>query len=217
MEDLKGYSREQLTIDLVRANVVGLLSIIPITLLFGLPYYLIWKEQFTINKLRDFLEGFSSAVVGSGAVAIFVVMIGGIVVHELIHGITWARYTKKGFRSIKFGILWKMLTPYCHCKEPLRLREYVTGAMAPGIVVGILPAIIAIIIGSVPLLLFGIFFTMAASGDVMIINLLRNEKRDDLVLDHPSEAGCYIYRKTEDETSAGTGEENSLVNSVSRI
>ena len=29
----------------------------------------------------------------------------------------------------------------------------------------------------------------------LTINLLRKEKMDSLVQDHPSEAGCFIYRK----------------------
>jgi len=213
MEHLKGYSREKLTIDLVSANIIGIISIIPVALIFGLPYYLIWQDQFTSSIVRDLLDGFSPRVVGSGALTIFALMIGGVVIHELIHGLTWAIYTSRGFRSIKFGILWKMLTPYCHCKEPLEVKQYITGAIAPGIVGGIFPAITAIIIGSAGLLLFGIFFTMAAVGDIMIIRLLRNEKMDDLVMDHPSEAGCYIYRKINGETTLSqTAEEPGLVN-----
>jgi hypothetical protein len=38
---------------------------------------------------------------------------------------------------------------------------------------------------------------MAALGDFLIINLLRKENKSDLVQDHPSEAGCYLYRKIE--------------------
>jgi hypothetical protein len=41
------------------------------------------------------------------------------------------------------------------------------------------------------------FFTMAAGGDFLIINLIRKEKSSALVQDHPTEAGCYIYRKIE--------------------
>jgi hypothetical protein len=43
----------------------------------------------------------------------FIVLIAltiGIILHELIHGITWAKYTKDGFKSIRFGVLWKFLT-----------------------------------------------------------------------------------------------------------
>jgi hypothetical protein len=67
----------------------------------------------------------------------------------------------------------------------------------PAIILGIIPSLAAIILGNPGLLVFGMFFTLAAGGDFLIINLLRNESKDDLVLDHPSEAGCYIYRKIE--------------------
>ena len=119
----------------------------------------------------------------------------GIVIHELIHGITWACFAKDGYKSIKFGVLWKMLTPYCPCKEPLNVRQYIIGAFTPAIILGFMPSLIAIIVGNLGLLIFGIFFTMAAGGDFLIINLIRKENKDDLVQDHPSEAGCYIYRK----------------------
>jgi catechol 2,3-dioxygenase-like lactoylglutathione lyase family enzyme len=42
-----------------------------------------------------------------------------------------------------------------------------------------------------------VHFTMAAGGDFLIINLIRKEKSSALVQDHPTEAGCYIYRKIE--------------------
>ncbi|HRN49595.1 MAG TPA: DUF3267 domain-containing protein, partial [Niabella sp.] len=123
------------------------------------------------------------------------IFLAGIVAHELVHGITWALYAKKGFRSIKFGILWKYITPYCHCKEPLQIRHYLIGAITPFIFVGLLPAVYAIITGSINWLLFGIFYTVGAVGDFLIIKLLLPEKRNDYALDHPSEAGCYVYRK----------------------
>ncbi|MEK9603615.1 MAG: DUF3267 domain-containing protein, partial [Flavobacteriaceae bacterium] len=132
---------------------------------------------------------------GLGFLLIFGILILGIVLHELIHGITWAKFSKEGFKSIKFGVLWKMLTPYCHCKEALNVRQYIIGAITPAIIMGIVPSIIAIMIGNFELLIFGMFFTMAAGGDFLIINLIRKENSSDLVQDHPSEVGCYIYRK----------------------
>jgi len=134
-----------------------------------------------------------------GFTAYFFLLIAGTILHELIHGITWSRYTDRGFKSIKFGILWKMLTPYCHCQEPLTVRQYIAGAIMPALILGIMPALASILTGSLGLLVFGIFFTMAAGGDFMIINLLRKENKNNLVEDHPSEAGCFIYRKIENK------------------
>ena len=194
MHDLGNYKKEKLTIDLVWANLFALLILIPIVLVFGVPYYLIWNPTFDIKNL---LDGIGPQGVGLVFAMIFGIFMLGIVVHELIHGITWALFTKNGFKSIKFGVLWKMLTPYCHCKEPLTVRQYIIGAITPAIFLGFIPSIIAIIVGNLGMLIFGMFFTMAAAGDFLIINLIRKEDKDDFVQDHPSEAGCFIYRKSE--------------------
>jgi hypothetical protein len=194
MEELQDYQKEKLTIDLERTNIFAILILIPIVLVFGLPYYLLWKPKIDIENLIDNL-GPQGA--GLGLLICFSVLLLGIVVHELIHGITWAIFAKNGFKSMKFGVLWKTLNPYCHCQEPLRVRQYIIGAITPAIILGFIPSILAIVIGNLGLLLFGMFFTMAALGDFLIINLLRKENKSDLVQDHPSEAGCYIYRKIE--------------------
>ena len=193
MIELENYKLEKLTINLVWANAFAILIIIPVALIYGLPYYLIWHPEINV---ANFIGG----IVDTNGLLNFGVMIIGIILHELIHGITWAIFAKDGFKSIKFGILWKMLTPYCHCKEPLKVKHYIIGAVMPAIILGQIPAIIAIIIGNLWLLFFGIFFTVAAAGDFLIINLISKENKDDLVQDHPSEAGCYIYRKI-DESS----------------
>jgi hypothetical protein len=194
MEELQDYQKEKLTIDLERTNIFAILILIPIVLVFGLPYYQLWKPKTDIENLIDNL-GPQGA--GLGLLISFSVLLLGIVLHELIHGITWAIFAKNGFKSMKFGVLWKTLNPYCHCQEPLRVRQYIIGAITPAIILGFIPSILAIVIGNLGLLLFGMFFTMAALGDFLIINLLRKENKSDLVQDHPSEAGCYIYRKIE--------------------
>ena len=66
-------------------------------------------------------------------VSLFVML---VVVHELIHGITWGCYTKDHFKSIDFGIIWAMLTLYCTCKTPLKKSAYIVGSIMPMIVLG---------------------------------------------------------------------------------
>lgn len=193
MQELKNYNKEKLIINLVWANIFGVLILLPIVLLYGIPYYLLWHSKIDFNNLFD---GLGLKEISFSGLYIFGILLFGIIAHELIHGITWSLFTRNGFKSIKFGVLWKMLTPYCHCKEPLRVRQYIIGAITPAIFLGFVPAVLAIFIGNFGLLVFGIVFTMAAAGDFLIINLLRNENKDDFVQDHPSEAGCYIYRKS---------------------
>ena len=195
MFNTENYQKEKLTINIAMANIVGLVVLIPAILIFALPYYFVWKNQFSSEALLLFFKSFTLTSYSLFVAKYFLILIVGIILHELIHGITWAFYAKKGFKSIKFGVLWKMLTPYCHCSEPLKVYQYIIGGIMPAIILGIIPSIIAIVIGNLGMLVFGIFFTMAASGDFMIINLLRKENPQDYTQDHPSEAGCYIYRK----------------------
>ena len=189
MNEFENLKREKLTIDIVWANIFGLILLVPIVLIYGIPFFIIWKNEMNFRDI--FKDIFENHILFKG----ILVLIIGIIAHELIHGIFWAAFAKKGFKSIKFGVLWKMITPYCHCKEPLKVKHYILGGIAPAIFMGVIPAITAMFTGSIWLLIFGMFFTLAACGDFLIINLLRKEKPDDYVEDHPSEAGCFIYRK----------------------
>lgn len=189
--ELPGFVREKRTIDLVKANGTALVWLVPITVAYVLPFYLLWGQRYTWDGVKAAIDNGMGAAGGWA----LLILLCGIVVHELVHGITWAVYAKSGFRSIRFGVLWKMLTPYCHCKEPLQLRHYLLGAIMPAMVLGFVPAVLALAMGSAKVLVFALFFTMAAMGDFMIIQLIRKEPADTMVLDHPSEAGCYVFRK----------------------
>ena len=184
-------NKEKKIINLVWANVFGFLILIPISIIYVVPYYLIWgKDWFSHNWWNNFHKIISFNNISN----VFLFLLIGIITHELIHGFFWGIFAKKGIKSIRFGIIWKMLTPYCHCKEPLKIKHYIIGAIMPAIILGLLPAIYALIYGSMNWLLFGVFFTMAAAGDFLVINLIYKENMNDYVQDHPKEAGCYIYR-----------------------
>ena len=120
-------------------------------------------------------------------------LIASIMVHELIHGLAWMGFGKKAFSAIKLGVQWETLTPYAHLKMPIEVNAYRIGGFMPGFVLGILPFSLSLILGDSNLLWFGIIQTAAASGDWLILWLLRNVKGGMLVEDHPSRAGCYVY------------------------
>jgi hypothetical protein len=194
MEHPENYQKDKLTIDIAKANVYSLLVFIPVGLFFILPFYLLWHETVNWSTLKAYFQASKNWIYWAGPLIVLLVLVLGIVAHELLHGLTWSFYAKNGFSSVKFGILWKMFTPYCHCKEPLTVLHYIIGAVVPAVVLGIFPCILSVVTGSLTLLIFGAFFTVASAGDFMVIDLLRKEKMNDLVLDHPFEAGCYIFR-----------------------
>ncbi|MDR0363850.1 MAG: hypothetical protein LBH92_02370 [Bacteroidales bacterium] len=73
-------------------------------------------------------------------------------------------------------------------------KANIFGIIMPAVVLGFIPATTGIIADNIWALLFGIFFTLATYGDMMIF-VLRREKNDTLVQDHPSKTGCFVYRK----------------------
>lgn len=194
MDHTEKYTRIKRSINIAKANKFGI-KILLITVVSAiLLFYLFWSDSF-LTKLGNLIDPEGIWDFLSGVFTLFIVFIIGVIAHELIHGIFWALFTKKGFGSIKFGILKQYFTPYCHCKEPLKVKHYIIGAIMPAVILGFIPIIIGFIYGLLSWLLFGIFFTAAAGGDFLMINLLRKENMNDWTTDHPSEPGYYIYRR----------------------
>lgn len=173
-----------------KANLYVILLFIPITIILLVPFMLIWDYETFESGRKSFMDYF------------LLVLLGGIIVHELLHGISWGFYAPNGMKSIKFGIKWKFLTPYCHCKEPLKVKHYRIGIAMPLIILGILPSLIAIILGHGAFLSFGILFTWAAGGDIIALFMLRKFENDIYISDHPSKMG--FYREVELEKTTNT-------------
>ena len=187
-------SKKELTMGAGEANIYALVFLIPLILILGFPYYYRWPEQFTIEKIKNYLEARELLTIANIGIGI-AILVAGVIVHELLHGLAWGMFAKGGWKSIKFGIIWKYVTPYCHSSEPLSVKEYRIGTFLPAVILGFIPSIIAIFVGSLGLMAFGFFFSFAAGGDFLILWLLRNEKASALVQDHPDKVGCFIIRQ----------------------
>lgn len=176
------------------ANLRALVFLVPLIFILGIPYYFLWQEQFTKSELTRYVHIKEAWSLLDWAIILIVIM-AGIVAHEILHGIGWSFYTKKGWKSIKFGIMWSFLTPYCHCTEPLIMGHYRTGSILPALVLGLFPSLIAMLTGNLILMTFGFFFTFAAGGDFLILWLIRKESSNALVLDHPDKIGCVVFEE----------------------
>lgn len=182
---VEGYEAEKKTISMLKANVLSVVFLLVFGALCGLAFHAIWG----IGNLD-----ISSERVLRYDLFFIVGMVAGIVVHELVHGLTWILLTRKGFRHLSFGLM--KGGAYCHIDVPMGKRHYVIGALMPLFLIGIVPLLVAFCIGSLLWLLLGVIFVVAAIGDIMIVWTIRKEPADALVYDHPSEAGCYVYHKT---------------------
>lgn len=180
----QGYQRRELTVGLVRANVVALLLSLPFTVV-GIVAF------FVVNLSRELSFDWNSLVL----MATILVL---IVVHELIHGITWSLFSEHHWGDIEFGFIVQYLTPYCTCGCPLPKSAYITGALMPLVVLGIMPTLWAIATGSFALLLVGLVMIYAAGGDMLLVwELLRYNPQgaEMLIYDHPTQAGAVVFER----------------------
>ena len=180
----QGYRQKLLTIPIKETNKQALILGLPIVVVLGLVFFL-------LNQFAPF--GTSPLEI----LLLFVLFLILVVVHELIHGITWACFAKSHFKAISFGIMNGTYNPYCTCNEALSRTQYIIGALAPTIILGILPCVIAIAIASAPLFLLGALMILAGGGDLAICKKLLSCKQtgETIYLDHPTECGLVAFAK----------------------
>jgi len=185
----------ELTMGAGKANIYALILALPILIVFGLPFLVLWEGRLNKDVINSIFDN---------QLLLFGILIFGILAHELIHGVFWMIFSKKGkaFESIKFGVIWKFLTPYCHCKYPLSVKHYRVGGSMPGVILGVIPLLLGLATGNSGIFIFGIFFTVTACGDFLILWMLRKENKRTLVQDHPSKIGCYIIDSKPPRTPA---------------
>ncbi len=193
-----GY--REISISGLKANIYSIILIIPILLLYSIPFIFIWNHNpfesmkllIVGKKLVDIPISHSNQLMIIG----ILILSTGSILHEIIHGIVCAVYAKKGFRSFEFGIIWKALAPYAHCKEPLTAKAYRLVIIMPGLVLGVIPSAIGIAAGNGLIILFGILFTVVAGGDIIMYWLTRKLTPDTLVQDIPDKIGCYVIENS---------------------
>jgi hypothetical protein len=176
-------SKTQFTLNQTDTNKGVSLFILPAVLLLSIPFLLIWNNNILLNIKHILITKIYITLP---------ILITGIIIHELLHGLTWALFAKGGIKSIKFGFSKNNYAPYCHCTVPIRLKYYIFGGLLPAVVLGFLPIILSWFTGNLAIFLFGVVFCIAAGSDILICCKLRNLNMDAFVQDFPDKPGCYL-------------------------
>ncbi len=173
--------RADRSISLARANLLMLAIAVPLVGTLAAIYGWRWGSQ----ALWAGLDSFASPA-GLAAFAI------GILAHEAIHVLSWAAFGRLPLRAFRLGFQLKTFTPYAHSKRAMPAGAYRIGAFAPGLALGILPALLGIATGNGWIFWFGLIFTFTAGGDLLVLWIIRGVPAKARVEDHPSRAGCIV-------------------------
>lgn len=179
----EGYEERQEVISVLKANVMAFVTAGPFVVL-GILIWIFVKREGSF----DF-----------GSMILFcILLVASIFIHELLHGVGWSFSAEERWKSISFGMMWEYLTPYCHCQEPLRPKQYLTGCLMPFAVLGIGLYLAALITGSYMLLFLSFINILSAGGDTTIACMeWKYLKQNDVcyILDHPTECGFAVFVK----------------------
>jgi hypothetical protein len=181
----KGYTQHKAIISVKKANILAIFVSAPFLFLALLFFYL---SQGELN--------FTFGTNFGGTFLFFILSFASIFIHEFLHGFGWSLYCNYRWKSIEFGVIWKYLTPYCHCKELLPTMQYLSGGLLPFMVLGVLLNQLSVWTGSYLLLALSLFNILAAGGDLAIaLMLISYRKANTRILDHPTECGFVAFVK----------------------
>lgn len=170
----------EITFNESKLMVVFLLMIIPFYIGVDLLYHFIWKGR----------EALLNILVPTWIKYISVIL--AVFMHELIHGIVFAFYAPHGFQAVKFGFSRSMGSPYCHCKDPIKVKHYRRAGIAPLIVLGIIPLLFAMVAGVNWIKVFGLLLCIGGFGDLLVWIKLLKFNKELLVRDHPTRMGFIL-------------------------
>ncbi len=200
-KNTNSQSKQEISISTERIYVLSMRFLVPVFILFFFPFAIFWGDDF-MHKMKELFSAFHESgiryalqFITSKIFVYLFVLIAGIILHELLHGLGWMILARKGFKAVSFGILWKYLTPYAHLKIPVTVMTYRTGILLPGVLLGIIPGLAGLVTGDVEWVFFGFLFTWSAAGDFIMLRMIRHLHSKQLVTDHPEKVGCYVLQQ----------------------
>lgn len=179
----QGLVGEEFTISILKANMMAFVYAGPIGLLGIIIFNLVHRSL--------------SSSFGMISIILYIVLI--IVtafLHELLHGVGWAKSCNNGWKSIYIGVVWKALTPFCSCSEAMTFSGYAFGGILPLLILGIGGSLLSIITGSYLIMLISVTNILMAGGDITIMLMLLKH-RDKKIIDHPTKCGFWAFIEKE--------------------
>lgn len=178
-----GYIKHDLTVGILLANLAAIIIMLPFIALIA------WINS-AVNYIGSVRFSLSTSII-----VFFLIL---VILHEVIHGLTWGIFAENHFHSITFGVIWKALTPYCTCSEPLKKWQYILGALMPTLILGFGIAAISIVFREPLLFVLSELMVLSGGGDFFIVLKMlfyRPKGKDVLYYDHPYECGVVAFER----------------------
>jgi hypothetical protein len=177
--------KNNITISPEKANIVIAIAAVVWMTISIVIFVVFWGFNQYIDVIYNNLLSFM------GLLYIFTI-VAGMLVHELLHALAFLVFGNVSPKHIKFGIVWKVLTPYTHCELPVTALVYRCVLLFPAITLGLIPSILGIVYGKILVLLWGTILLIGSFGDILVFLLIRKIPNNTLIIDDKKEIGCKI-------------------------
>ncbi len=147
-------------------------------------------------------------IMGSGSfnsIEVLVLMLGYfvfIVVHELLHGMSFVLDKNVTWSNIKFGLVLKSGMAYCISQVPVKVRISRLSLMMPVYIFCLPMIVVGIILNNAAIGIFGVIYLSGSIGDFYYMWKLRKTSKDLYMFEEmPSksgyEVGYLLYKKVD--------------------
>lgn len=119
----------------------------------------------------------------------------GVLIHEALHAVGFLTLGRVPPALVRLGFQRRTLTPYASCTAAITAGAYRGAALLPALVLGVLPALVALLLGSGGLALWAWVMLALAGGDLAAVWAMRRLAADARVLDHPTRVGCRMVEE----------------------
>jgi hypothetical protein len=186
-EDTYGRTDESFSLGYATLLSIGLTPIMGATVL-GL-YCLLWGTDSLLTATMYFRHLYI-------VIPLFLL---SVVVHEALHWLGYVAFAHLPWKSVRPGFDLRSFSAYVHADSPVRVSAYRALVALPGVILGLMPAVIGIAIGNGLITMYGFIMLVGACGDLVILWKIRRVLTGALVVDHPSRAGCWVLTGKKDE------------------
>ncbi len=144
-----------------------------------IPFHALWGANVLWDVIRNSMHWVLLAIFGS------------FYLHEALHALGFMIFAGVARKSIHIKMNWKIFSFETECDVPMTARSYRWSALLPGIVLGVIPAVVSLIYGYGWLAIFSMLALHCAVSDILQVWVIRDFRHSDmvaLILD-PTDAG----------------------------
>lgn len=126
-----------------------------------------------------------------------------VIIHELLHGISFVIFGKVKFKELRFGIIWKSGMAYCISTVPVKMSASRISLMMPVYAVCIPMYIVGISMNNFGIAILSIFFLSGSVADFYYMWISRKADRSSYMFEEmPTtsgyEIGYRLYKKVDE-------------------